>query len=153
LLVDSKGLKCYTCDSKWEKEILSGGKMNLTIEQVSKLTKLSVSTLYSYASRQKLGRKIGKKRLFSQADVQKLLKGSKKSPSKKKARPPVKKASTRKRRVKTEPISAPVAKPVAVSPKPNTIAIKSPKPSFWTRLFGGRKQQKKVSLMEAKTTK
>lgn len=128
-------------------------EMNLTIEQVSKLTKLSVPNLYSYASRQKLGKKIGKKRLFSQADVQKLLKGSKKSPSKTKPKPPTRKISARKKPVKTEPISASVAKPMAVSPKSNAAAIKSPKSSFWTRLFGVRKQQKKVSLMEAKTTR
>jgi hypothetical protein len=127
--------------------------MNLTIEQVSKLTKLSVPTLYSYASRQKLGKRVGNKRVYSQADVQKLLKGPKKSPSKKKRKPPARKISAGKKPVKTEPISASVAKPMAASPKPNTMAVKSPKPSFWTRLFGGRKQQQKVSLMDAKMTK
>ena len=125
--------------------------MNLTIQQVSKLTKLSVPTLYTYASRQKLGRKIGNKRLFSQADVQRILKSSKKSPPKNKPKAPAKKRSNRTK--KTEPIMASVAKPIATSPKPNAMVAKSRKPSFWTRLFGSRKRQQKVSLMEAKTTK
>jgi len=127
--------------------------MNLTIEQVSKLTKLSVPTLYTYASRQKLGRKIGNKRLFSQADVQKILKSSKKSPTKKKPKPAARKAIARRKLGKLEPVSASAVKLVAASPKPSTAAVKSPKRSFWTRLFGSRKRQQKVSLMEAKTTK
>ena len=50
--------------------------MKLSIEQVSKLTKLSVATLRVYVSRKKLGTKVGNKRVFSQLDVQKLLKSS-----------------------------------------------------------------------------
>lgn len=127
--------------------------MNLTIEQVSKLTKLSVPTLYAYTSKRKLGKKVGNKKVFTQADVQKLLKGSTKSPSKKKSKPPARKISARRKPAKPEPISASVAKPIATSPKQQTVTFKSPKPSFWTSLFGGRKQKQKVSLMEAKTTK
>lgn len=125
--------------------------MKLTIEQASKLTKLSIPTLRVYASRQKLGKKVGNKRVFSQADVQKVLKGSKKSLAKKKAKSPLKKRS--RRTVKTEPIVASVSKPTAAKPKPNMMATRSPKPSLWTRLFGNRKQQQKVSLMDARTTK
>ena len=113
--------------------------MNLTIQQVAKLTKLSVPTLYTYASRQKLGKKVGNKRVFSQADVQKLLKGSKKSPPKKKAKPPAKKRS--KRAIRTT-----VATPTAASSNASSIDVGSTKPSFWTRLFGGRKEMEKVTF-------
>ena len=113
--------------------------MNLTIEQLSKITKLSVPTLYTYASRQKLGKKVGNKRVFSQADVQKLLKGSKKPPQKNKAKPPAKKRG--KRAIKTT-----VATPMAASSNTSSIAVRSTKPSFWTRLFGGRKEMEKVTL-------
>jgi hypothetical protein len=113
--------------------------MNLTIEQLSKITKLSVPTLYTYASRQKLGKKVGNKRVFSQADVQKLLKRSKKPPQEKKAKPPAKKRG--KRAIKTT-----VATPKAASSNASSIAVRSTNPSFWTRLFGGRKEMEKVTL-------
>ena len=71
--------------------------MNLSIEQVSKLTKLSIPTLRVYVSRQKLGTKVGTKRLFSQSDVQKLLKAAKKSPTAKKTKSPSRKASAAKK--------------------------------------------------------
>lgn len=122
--------------------------MNLTIGEVSKLTKLRVPTLYAYASRKKLGKKVGNKRFFTQADVQKILKGLRKPPSKKKAKSPAK--ETRRRAVKVAPI---VARRTAASFKPTTVAVKFPKPSFWNRLFGDRKQWQKVSLMDAKTTR
>jgi len=125
--------------------------VNLTIQQVSKLTKLSVPTLYAYASRKKLGKRVGNKRFFTQADVQKILRGSKKSPAKMKEKSPIKKATIRKRPSKPKPIE--VSKPTAASFKPTTAAVKPQKPSFWTRLFGSRKEPKKVSLMDAKTTK
>ena len=66
--------------------------MKLTVEQVAKMTKLSVPTLRVYASRQKLGKKEGNKRYFSQDDVKKLLKGASAAPSKK---APAKKAATK----------------------------------------------------------
>ena len=50
--------------------------MKLTIEELSKRTKLSIPTLRVYVSRQKLGTKVGNNRYFSQADVDKLTKGS-----------------------------------------------------------------------------
>lgn len=127
--------------------------MNLTIVQVSKITKLSVPTLYSYASRRKLGKKVGKNRVFSKADVQKLLKGSRKSPVKKKPKPPIKKALRSKKSAKLQPIKATVVTPKDASSIPSTQVLESTKPSFWTRLFGGRKQQKKDSLLEAEATK
>ena len=51
--------------------------MNLTIEQLSKVTNLSVSTVRVYASQRNLGKKVGNKKIFSQAEVRILLKGSK----------------------------------------------------------------------------
>jgi hypothetical protein len=122
----------------------TGGTMNLTIEQLSKATKLSVSTIRVYASQRNLGKKIGNKRVFTQADVQKLLKGSKKSPPKKKTKAPVKKTS--KRAIKPGPIK--VTKPSPISSASPAVA-KPVKSSFWSRLFGGKKDQKKV---EAKAT-
>jgi predicted DNA-binding transcriptional regulator AlpA len=121
--------------------------MNLTINQVSKLTKLSVPTLYVYASRNRLGKKVGNKRVFSQADVQKLLNKSKKPAAKKEAKIPTKR--TRKPPAKAVPVASSKAKAVTASSK----SIKSTKPSLWTRLFGGRRQQKKVGLMDMKKNK
>jgi hypothetical protein len=126
--------------------------MNLTIQQVSKLTKLSVPTLYAYASRKKLGKRVGNKKFFTQADVQKILRGSKKSPNKR-VRSRTQKARKGTRTVKSDLTRAPVSKAVAASSKPTTAAVKSQKPSLWTRLFGSPKKPKKVSLMDAKTTK
>ena len=124
--------------------------MNLTIEQVSKLTKLSVPTLYAYASRKKLGKRLGNKRFFTQADVQLILKDSRKSTTKR-AKSPIKKATIRKGPSKSKPIEAP--KPTAANSQRTTAVVKSQKPSFWTRLFRSRKRPKKVSVMDAKTTK
>ena len=112
----------------------AGGKMNLTIKQVSKLTKLSVPTLYTYASRQKLGKKIGKRKFFMQADVAKLLKSLRKPPVKK-AKPPAKKTS--KRAVKMKTIRA--AKPTIKSPASNSQAPTTRKPSVWGRLLFGKR--------------
>jgi predicted DNA-binding transcriptional regulator AlpA len=110
--------------------------MNLTIQQVSKLTKLSVPTLYTYASRQKLGKKVGNKRVFSQADVHQLLKGSsKKSPPKKTTKPPARKTS--KRVVKRE-------LPKKAKPMVGSHTLLTPttrKPSAWTRLFFGKRSR------------
>lgn len=137
--------------------------MNLTIEQVSKLTKLSVPTLYVYSSRLKLGKKVGNKKVFSQADVQKLLKSSRKSPPAKKAtsgkkspakKRPTSKAPARKRSrgtIKARPISTSDAKARPV-PAVASAPVSTPtKPTFWARLFGGSKPKQKVSLMDAKT--
>ena len=123
--------------------------MNLTIEQLAKATKLSVSTIRVYASQRNLGKKIGNKRVFTEADVQKLLKGSKKSPPKKTPKAPVKKTSKRA----TKPESIKVTKPRAIISAPSPVAAKTVKPSFFSRLFGGRKNQKKVGIMDAKMTK
>jgi DNA-binding transcriptional MerR regulator len=108
--------------------------VNLTIEQVSKLTKLSIPTLYTYASRQKIGKKVGNRKVFSQSDVQKILKSSKKSPKRKKVKSAARKTSRKKN--KTQPILISKTKPRSAS-----VSSPSPKPtkrSFWTRLFGSR---------------
>jgi hypothetical protein len=110
--------------------------MNLTIQQVSKLTKLSVPTLYVYTSRQKLGKKVGNKKVFTQADVQKLLRGPKKSLGKKIAKVLAMTAISRKRQIKRAPIRVSNAKPKAAISNTGTP---TPKPSFGTRLFRPKK--------------
>jgi hypothetical protein len=131
--------------------------MNLTIEQLSKLTKLSVPTLRVYVSRQKLGTKVGNKRMFTQADVQKLLKESKKSPAKSSKSAARKVGSAKKSPAAREPAKTAGARPAAARPVDKARASgssgKTGTSSFWTRLFGGRKQKAKVSLMDAKTTR
>jgi predicted DNA-binding transcriptional regulator AlpA len=115
--------------------------MNLTIQQVAKLTGLAMPTLYTYSSRQKIGKKVGNQKVFSQADVQKLLKSSKKFTVKKTSKPPGKK--TKKRATKTEPIRLSVARPKAIKSKPGPVAAKSTKLSFWRRFFGSRSYKKR----------
>ena len=131
--------------------------MSLTVEQLAKATKLSVSTVRVYASQRNLGKKVKGKRVFSQADVQTLLKGSEKSSPKKTIKAPARTASkkaskkTSKKSIKTVEVKA--AKPKPVISKPIPVVATTVKPSFWGRLFGNRKTQKKVGLMDAKTTK
>ncbi len=152
--------------------------MRLTVDQVSDLTGLPVPTIRVYASRLKLGTRIGNNRFFSQADVQRILKGKRpetekkavKASPKKAAKKPAKKAAktskakTAKARPAAasakpaaKPASKPAAKPAAKSaqkaPAPAAPAAKSARPSFWSRLFGGGSPKKKVDLMAAKTTK
>jgi hypothetical protein len=136
-------------------------RMKLSVEQVAKLTKLSVPTLRVYASRQKLGKKEGNKRYFSQEDVKKLLKGPSVSGAKKKKAGKTAAAPTRKRKpaaakkaagkaarspVKTSRKTAPPA-PAAKRTEPVNPPVQ--KRSFWSRLFGGAPKQK-VTLMDAK---
>ena len=127
--------------------------MKLTIEQLSKLTKLSIPTLRVYVSRQKLGTKVGEKRVFLQSDVQKLLKSGKNAPAEKKVRPRTKKAKASKKTIKVVQKRSGAAKPNDSISKPITLSAISTKPAFWTRLFGGRKQKQKVSLLDVKTSK
>jgi hypothetical protein len=138
--------------------------MKLTIEQVSKLTKLSIPTLRVYVSRQKLGTKVGNNRFFSQADVQKLLKGSRKAGGKAEAKAATK-APSKKAKTAKAPKAAPRPKPVVAKPVPQKAAPKLEKsekpvlktkpvrPSFWNRLFGGRGPKQKINVLEAKSTK
>lgn len=123
--------------------------MNLTIEQLAKVTKLSVSTLRVYTSQRNLGKKVGNKRVYTQADVQKLVKSSTK-PSRKRASP-----SLPKRKIesaaKPEPVALTKPKPVDIPAEP--VVAKPVKSSFWSRVFGGRRDNKKIGLMDVKTTK
>ena len=116
--------------------------MNLTIDQVSKLTKLSVPTLRVYTTRMSLGKKVGNKRVLTQADVQKLLKAPKRSSAKRNAKSPTKKAVSRKRPVKSEPTEASVALHKKTATKSTQVSTKPAKPAFWSRLFRGNKQKK-----------
>ena len=128
--------------------------MKLSIEQVSKLTKLSIPTLRVYVSRQKLGTKVGTKRVFSQSDVQKLLKVAKKTPTTKKTKSPSRKTVPEKKSAPAKEASkAAPARPRTAGVKSSEPASKPSKSSFWTRLFGGRNQKPKVSLMDAKSTR
>ena len=128
--------------------------MNLSIEELSKLTKLSIPTLRVYVSRQKLGKKVGSKRVFSQSDVQKLLKVAKKSPAEKKPKSPAKKTRAAKKSVTAkQPARAGSTKPKVEAVKTKEPPTKTARTSLWARLFGGRKQKAKVSLMDAKTTR
>jgi uncharacterized membrane protein len=127
--------------------------MKLSIEQLSKLTKLSIPTLRVYVSRQKLGIKQGNRRVFSQSDVQKLLKDSKKAPVARKTKTAPKKTTAGPKKAGNPPVNKPARKPAATNAKPSAPAVKSVRPSIWSRLFGARKQKQKVGLLDAKVTK
>ncbi len=128
--------------------------MKLSIEQLSKLTKISVPTLRTYVARKNLGTKVGNSRVFSQADVQKLQKSAKGSNGGAKA-----KANTLKAKItKTSTKSKQQNKKETVKPKVLLKKIESPKAEprkkgFWTSLFGGRKAKEKVSLLDVKNRK
>jgi hypothetical protein len=127
--------------------------MSLSIEQVAKLTKLSVARVRAYTSTQHLGTKVGSRRVYSQADVKKLVKISEKNPAtaKRMAMPPKPKhhAAPRKRTRKQASLgkekTALVAPPISVT--------KPQKKPFWSFLFPRAKQGKKVSLLEVKSPK
>jgi DNA-binding transcriptional MerR regulator len=135
--------------------------MKLSIEQVSELTKLSVPTVRANASRQNLGTKVGKRRVFSQADVQKLLKSAKPSSSGSKAKQKIEpKGKTKAATVRTprKPQKQSSAKRAAAKKQVTTAKVETPttkaaNKSFWNRLFGNRKTKQKVSLLSVKTTK
>jgi hypothetical protein len=97
----------------------------------------------------KLGKKVGNRRLYSQADVQKLLKISKKSPPKNKPKAPAKKTNSKA----DKPKQIAVGKAETTSSSQSPIAAIPTKQSFWSRVFGGRKEKEKISLMDAKMTK
>jgi hypothetical protein len=127
--------------------------VKLTIEQLSKLTKLSIPTLRVYVSRQKLGTKQGNRRVFSQSDVQKLLKDSKKTTVASKSKTAPKKPVVGKKSARTGAAAARGVKARAANGKPAAAAPKAARPSIWSRLFGARKQKQKVGLLDAKVTK
>ena len=129
--------------------------MKLTIEQVSKLTKLSVATLRVYVSRQKLGTKVGNRKVFSQSDVQKLLKNSKGSTGKGKGKgkPKQNVAKVARNPTQIQGAKQPTIKAKAPLSKTGGAMPKPEKRSFWRSLFGTRKPKQKVKLLQAKTTR
>ena len=121
--------------------------MKLTVEQVAKITKLSIPTLRVYISRQKLGTKVGNTRYLTQNDVNKILK--KKSPPSRN-----KKAATR---VKTSKSIKQIESSREAPNKPteDTVAKKNnaresipKKRSFWS--FFQREPKEKINLLDAK---
>ena len=141
--------------------------MKLTVEEVAKLTKLSVATVRLHAANKKLGTKEGNRRYFSGKDVE-AIKASSSSGSankkaakaeKKTAKKPGRKPAAKKAAVKKSPARSqakrPAGKPVLES-KPK-LAVKQesqPQPekrSFWSFLRPRPKQ--KVSLLDAQVKK
>ena len=122
----------------------------MTIEQLSKKTKLSVSTIRVYTPKMKLGKKVGNRRVYSEADIAKLTKGSKKPDSKKTSKPTAKKAT---KKVATKRATKKTAMHRAVVTTKEVPAPTAPKSSFWNRVFGGNKKEKKISLVDAKLKK
>ena len=125
--------------------------MKLTIEQLSKLTKLSIPTLRVYISRQKLGTKVGNKRVYSQTDVQKLLRSPKKLPAVRKPETPAGKVVARGKSERRQLAGTSTAKTEDTSSSSNTRTASESTLSFWTKLFGGGKKKRKISVMEART--
>ncbi len=131
--------------------------MKLTIEQVAKVTKLSVPTLRVYVSRLKLGTKAGNKRVFSQEDVKKLLKGASsgkmtkgaapKKPAAKKAAPKkaARAAAPKAKAAKTPEVKA---QPAKAKETKAPAQPKSEKNSFWS-IFQ-RKPKERIGIMDAK---
>lgn len=132
--------------------------MKLTIEQLSKLTKLSVPTIRVYVTRKKLGTKVGRSRVFSQADVQKLLATSKGSAATRKAKPAKKKVSAGKRPPRSgQTRKGPAQEKRPAQEKAAAKRVEEPgisstkKQGFWSSLFGARQPKKKVNLLDVKT--
>jgi N-acetylmuramoyl-L-alanine amidase CwlA len=127
--------------------------MSLSMEQVARLTKLSVERIRAYASRQDLGTKVGSRRVFSQSDVKKLLKASDKNKARARtkvtAQKPKQKRTPLKETRKQAPLGIEKKAQIAI---PVSIAKPEKKP-FWSFLSPRTKQSKKVSLLEVKSPK
>ena len=126
--------------------------MKLTIEQLSKLTKIPVPTLRVYVTRKGLGTKVGKSRVFTQVDVQKLQKSAKDPNRKAKAKVNISKSRT----VRGSEKSKKQNNKESVKPKVALNKMESPvleprKRSFWSSLFGARKKSEKVDLLAVKS--
>ena len=110
--------------------------MNLTIQELAKATGLALPTLYTYSSRLKLGKKVGRTRVYTKEDIQKILKNTRKIPPTKKTKPPVKKGVKQaiKRAV------AYTSKPIEVTPTSKAPTPSTAKRSGWRRfLFGSNR--------------
>jgi hypothetical protein len=130
--------------------------MKLTVEEVAKLTKLSVATIRLHAAKKKLGTKEGNRRYFSRKDVDEI-KGSSSSGSAAK-RPAGKKPADRKpagkKPLRKPPAGRKLSAPPVVETKARQVAKPEPRPekrSFWS-IFSPRPRQK-ISLLEAKIKK
>jgi hypothetical protein len=145
--------------------------MKLTVEEVAKLTKLSVATIRLHAAKKKLGTREGNRRYFSREDVD-VIKGSSPSAGAKRAAPgrkPAgrKPAATKSAAKKPAPKSAvpakrrgrpPAKKPAAPAPQLKAKPAAAPAPvqkpakrSFWS-LFRPQPKQK-ISLLDAQVRK
>jgi DNA-binding transcriptional MerR regulator len=126
--------------------------MKLTIEQVAKQTKLKVATIRVYSSRMNLGTKEGNRRLFSPADVKKLLKDTaKKTTAKRKVKKAVARRGASKVRVQEAQKQTVTNRPKEA--KVESQPLKVEKRSFWSRLFGRPPQKKTVSLLSVRPMK
>ena len=136
--------------------------MKLTVEEVAKLTKLSVATIRLHAAKKKLGTKEGNRRYFTRKDVDEI-KGSSSSGSstKKPARSrkptgqkPAAGKPAGKKPLGRPPAARKVSAPPVVEVKARQVAKPEPRPekrSFWS-IFSARPRQK-ISLLEAKIKK
>jgi hypothetical protein len=150
----------YTLTTKIRSLDQEKEKMKLTVEQVAKMTNLSMATVRLYASRKKLGTKEGNRRYFSKKDVEELS-GATSSASKKskaaskaaqKGKPAGKKAvgkkATRKRLPKAASASVTSESKSKLAAKPEPRVEKR---SFWS--FFRKLPKPKISLLEAKVQK
>lgn len=145
--------------------------MKFTVEEVAKVTKLSVATVRLHAAKKKLGTREGNRRYFSREDVD-VIKGSSRSVGEKRAAPgrkPAgrKPAAKKPAAKKPAPKSAapakrrgrpPAKRPAASAPQPMVKQPAAPAPvqkpakrSFWS-IFRPQPKQK-ISLLDAKIRK
>jgi hypothetical protein len=122
-------------DKRWIRARTGACTMSLSMEQVARLTKLSVESV------------------FSQSDVKKLLKASDKNKARARtkvtAQKPKQKRTPLKETRKQAPLGIEKKAQIAI---PVSIAKPEKKP-FWSFLSPRTKQSKKVSLLEVKSPK
>jgi DNA-binding transcriptional MerR regulator len=128
-------------------------EMKLTIDQVAKLTGLSVSTVRAQTSKQHLGTKVGNKRSYTQGDVQKLIKSSGKRKTSRKPKDAKKQASRNLKTSKSAGKQTPIKNVSKSQPTESVSAVTLQKKSFWAFIFPRARQKAKVSLLEVKHPK
>jgi hypothetical protein len=128
-------------------------KVKLTIEQVAKLTKLSVATVRAQTSKQHLGTKVGNRRSYTQADVQKLIKSSGKRKNSGKPKAAKKQPRRNVKASKSAGKQTPIKNMNPSQLTEPTSAAKPPKRSFWAFIFPRTKPKEKVHLLEVKHPK
>jgi hypothetical protein len=73
--------------------------MKLTVQDVAKITGLSIATVRQYSWRMKLGTKVGTKKFFTSVEAKKIGSGSRSAPRKKAGKTPARrKGAARKKR-------------------------------------------------------